>query len=270
MVYVIIIFIGSLLYLYISADGELSGFWLLWACGGTLLGFTEFIKGFRVLRKKRLIENLPTSKIRSIAMGLVEIVGKVVPVDGKILKSPFSNTDCVFYSYEIDKKSDDSWSEVEYGSNGQIFSLQDDTASVLIDPAGGEIQIALANEINSSFSNDPPELVKQFLQSRRISYKGLLGNSRLKFSEYLIVPGASLYILGTAGDNPFVENKTAVVGVEDIMISKGEGNNPYYISENTEAKLVLDLDRETKSSIFGGATLSILGLIAIIIYFRLL
>ena len=270
MVIVIIIFLGCFIYMYITADDGLSPFWILLAFGGTIWGFTVFIKGFTVLRKKRLMENLPTSKIRSIAMGLVEIVGKVVAVDGKMLKSPFSNTDCVFYSYEIDKKSQDSWSEVEYGSNGQVFKLQDDTASVLVDPANGEIQISLDNEINSSFNNDPPQLVKQFLQSRRISYKGILGNSRMKFSEYLIVPGANLYILGTADDNPFVEDKTALVGVEDIMIGKGETNNPYYISENTESKLVLDLDKETKSSVFGGATLSILGLIAIVIYFRLL
>ena len=39
------------------------------------------------LREKRLIENILTSKIRSIAMGLVEIFGEVVPTEEKILKA---------------------------------------------------------------------------------------------------------------------------------------------------------------------------------------
>ena len=34
-------------------------------------------------------------------MGLVEIYGEVIPSKGHLLKSPFSNHDCVYYKYEI-------------------------------------------------------------------------------------------------------------------------------------------------------------------------
>ena len=40
----------------------------LGACGGLYL----FYRGFRILQRKRLIVNTPTSKIRSAALGLVE------------------------------------------------------------------------------------------------------------------------------------------------------------------------------------------------------
>ena len=62
---------------------------------GFFAGLFLFWKGFSWLKQKRLIENIPTSKIRSIAMGLVEIYGEVVPTQEKILKSPFTNKDCV-------------------------------------------------------------------------------------------------------------------------------------------------------------------------------
>jgi hypothetical protein len=51
---------------------------LFYSVGGLLLGLYVFYRGFHHFRRKRLIENTPTSKVRSIAMGLVEIFGTVV------------------------------------------------------------------------------------------------------------------------------------------------------------------------------------------------
>ena len=41
-------------------------------------GLVAFFRGFRSLRTLRRIENTPTSKIRSMPMGLVEIHGAAV------------------------------------------------------------------------------------------------------------------------------------------------------------------------------------------------
>ena len=41
-------------------------------------GIYFFIKGFIWLKQKRLIENIPTSTVRSLAMGMAEIYGKRV------------------------------------------------------------------------------------------------------------------------------------------------------------------------------------------------
>ncbi|MBW2968259.1 hypothetical protein KY362_07270, partial [Candidatus Woesearchaeota archaeon] len=63
-------------------------------------GIYLFIKGFSWFRLKRMVENIPTSKIRSLAMGLVEIYGSVVLFEDKVLKSPFTGKDCVYYKYK--------------------------------------------------------------------------------------------------------------------------------------------------------------------------
>ena len=42
---------------------------------GAGLGVHLFYRGFRLLARKRLIMNTPTAKIRSAAMGLVEVSG---------------------------------------------------------------------------------------------------------------------------------------------------------------------------------------------------
>ena len=69
----------------------------------TIVGIGLFVGALISFRKKRLIENVPTSKIRSIAMGLVEIYGEVIPEKDNILKSPFSQNDCIYYKYRIDE-----------------------------------------------------------------------------------------------------------------------------------------------------------------------
>ncbi len=51
--------------------------------------------GFYLLRMKRSIENTPTSKIRSVAMGMVEVKGKAIRKHA--LVSPMTQTSCVFY-----------------------------------------------------------------------------------------------------------------------------------------------------------------------------
>lgn len=66
------------------------------------LGIFTFFKGFQWFRLKRLIEDIPTSKIRSIAMGLVEIAGRALPYKDEILISPITKQKCLFYMFVVE------------------------------------------------------------------------------------------------------------------------------------------------------------------------
>ena len=96
-----------------------------------IFGIVLLIWGLISFRVKRLIENIPTSKMRSIAMGLVEIYGEVVPSKDNILKSPFTNKDCVYYKYSIQELRSSGkntyWATVDQGEEHRVFYLKDET-----------------------------------------------------------------------------------------------------------------------------------------------
>lgn len=234
---------------------------------GFFFGLYSFYKGFRALKEKRLIENTPTSKIRSIAMGLVEVAGAALPSKGKLFKSPFSGNDCVYCRHTVEEfrrqGKSSKWVEIESGTDQTPFFVKDETGNVLVDPKGAEIDIPMDFEENSDAGKDPPEKIKNFLAAKGIDFKGLLGNKPMRYREYFIAPSDNLYVMGTAGDNPFVAEGSAIEGAKDIMIQKGK-DEIYYISDKQE-KTILKEHGTATLGIFGGGALS-LACLAYILY----
>jgi len=196
---------------------------------------------------KRLIENTPTSKIRSIAMGLVEIFGEVIPFNKEIIKSPFTNTNCVFYSYTIEEYRSSGknrkWILIKKDTSNNKFYLKDETGQVLIDPNKAHIDLNKTYQTESE--KDTSENIKQFLKEKNISLENFLGvNKRLKFTEYILKQKDKLYILGTAADNPLVEEESSVENSNDIMIQRGDFNSVYYISSKHETEVIKKYKRE--------------------------
>lgn len=231
----------------------------IYAAIGFFGGMVIFVLGLVLFRQRQMIENTPTSKIRSLAMGLVEIYGKVVP--GKLLlKGPFSGEDCVYYKYTIQElrhaKNTTYWATIRNGEERANFCLKDDTDSVLVDPKGAKIEIAKDYEFGSGWGSDPPQEVLQFLEANRIRHESFFGfNKQMRFMESSIVPGDKLYVMGTAGDNPLVEEATAKRGAEDVMIQKGRFDKFYYISDKPEKEILSRLRWKSFAGIFGGIAL---------------
>ncbi len=138
--------------------------------------------GFYFLRLKRRVENTPTSKIRSVAMGMVEIKGQAIR--SYALISPMSNTPCVYYrltKYRRDRNR--QWQvSSSSGSNNVPFLLEDETGRVEINPTGGHISAGSKHE-------GVPGQVGLMLSSN---------SSDEKWVEETIVDGTLLYILGYA------------------------------------------------------------------------
>ncbi|MFH1978151.1 MAG: GIDE domain-containing protein [Candidatus Aenigmatarchaeota archaeon] len=222
-----------------------------------VVGIFAFYIGIRSVNKKRLIQNIPTSKIRSLAMGLVEIYGEVLPAYKKLLVSPFSGEKCVYYGYKIQEYRSSgktsSWVTVAKEEEHQSFFLKDETGHVLVDSRKAEIELKNKGEFDSSWGKDPPLRVKEFLKSKNMSFEGFLGiNKRMRYYEYVIKPRDKVYIMGTAGKNPHIESATAKMNQEGVMIQKANGN-PYYISDQSEKKITRNLTYTAWFSlIFGG------------------
>jgi len=74
-------------------------FYLLLGFGA---GLVFFFKGFGVWRKMRLIQDTPTSKIRSMALGRVELYGQAV--EKAELTAPLTGAACVYYRYQVEQE----------------------------------------------------------------------------------------------------------------------------------------------------------------------
>jgi len=235
-----------------------------------VVGIIAFVKGFRWLSRKRLIENTPTSKVRSLAMGLVEVFGEAVPWKEK-LEAPLSSKDCVYYKYLIEeyKSSGKSghWVVIDRGESQSPFFLKDETGMVLIDPKDADI--AMSSDVKIESSKDPPKNIKLFLSSRGLKYEGFLGiNKHMRYQEWHLAPGDELYIMGTAEDYPS-KDIIAKRGTANMIIRKGKYEKFYYISDRPEKTVLKSLHRRVLGSIIGGGSLIIAATILLLFIFAL-
>jgi len=258
------------------ASGEGAAKLFIYSIVGFFVGLWFFYKGFKKLKLKRTIENMPTSNIRSLAIGLVEIYAAVLPyqellkskitnfgqtISKEILKSPFSQKECLYYKYTVERyvrsRKSSYWVMVTQGTAGKYMLVKDKTGTVLVDIEKAELDIPMDTEYSSSLGKDPPVVVLNFLKANKISYEGWLGgNHTMRYREYYIFPSDKLYILGTAGKNPFIKEGTAAFNEEGIMIQKG--NNPtYYISDKDEKAVLSSIGWSVFGGVIGGAVLAL-------------
>lgn len=210
-----------------------------------LAGLVLFAIGLYFYKKKQVIADTPTSKIRSVAIGLVELVGQVIPIQERMFKSPFTDKDCVYYRYTIEEYrsngKNSSWVTIKNGEQKDLFYLKDDTGTILIDPTGAHIEAKQDFEYQSGLGRDPPEQVIRFLAAHHVAHEGFLGlNKTMRYRETIIVPDDTLYIMGTAGENPY-QKETTANHVESLMIQKGTHEKQFYISDKSEKQMLTNL-----------------------------
>ena len=165
------------------------------------LGVGAFFWGFMRLRRKRLIENIPTSTVRGLAMGLVELSG--IAKRDKLLRSPLTYTECVMYRYLIERYRSSgksgSWVTVAQGGSLSLpFVLSDDTGSIPVFPKGSELILPVDFEFTTGWGKSLPANLENFLVSNSIRHRGFLGSSRMRFKEWYIRPEEKVYVLGVA------------------------------------------------------------------------
>lgn len=141
-----------------------------------------FYLGFQRLRLKRIIENTPTSKIRSIAMGFVEVHGTARRKYA--LVSPMTQIACIYYRLTRYKRNHkNNWVVSSIISSGHVpFWLEDETGRISIDPRTAEVS---AGHRQESIGEDS------------VAFGGF-SSSGEKWVEEIIYDGALVYVLGEA------------------------------------------------------------------------
>lgn len=126
---------------------------------GGVFAFLCILAALRNNRKKRLIENLPTSKTTGVFIGLVELKGTAeseAPLTSFLAVRP-----CVHYAWQVQEhwertvtetytdsegksqtrtRTESGWSTVASGGESQAFYLQDEDGVVLVRPEGAKLE----------------------------------------------------------------------------------------------------------------------------------
>ncbi|MFA6028357.1 MAG: hypothetical protein WC969_00750 [Elusimicrobiota bacterium] len=163
---------------------------------GAGVGATLFYSGFQSLRLKRLVEAIATSKVRSMAMGTVELCGKADALE--VRPDPIYGQDAVCWRIVIEEHrgsgKNSRWVTIHTADNtGDPFWFIDETGRVLVQPGGADKRYKVdASYGTGLLSGAPPEIAAYIRAVVGDSWSSRRLNARI------LRPGDPLYILGSA------------------------------------------------------------------------
>lgn len=179
-----------------------------------LLSFYFFARNWKRLR---IIENTPTAKLRSAHQGYIELEGKGQLVDDQRIYAPLSNHPCLWYRSQIEQqesfvennRTQTRWNVVYKSTSDHRFKLTDGVSSCFVDPNGAEVS---GDEKLVWYGNTEWPTRTQILESQSIVHAMTNG---YRYTEWLVLPGQSLYILGQFS----TWSATTQKSVRDVMIN---------------------------------------------------
>ena len=249
-------------------------FWASLALG---MGPVLFWRSFRDLRMQRLIQNTPTSRIRSMPMGLVEINGEASPRSE--LTAPFSGRPCVCWQVDIATRSRRSgWTVVHRNASGNPFFLRDETGVALVYPKDATVRLNFQVE-EECLGISLPDVYARYLEEQRPAAGALWRLGSLRFRERVLEAGQRIYVLGTATPRPqsvaiSMDDELEATGTDDrrarrlhnldhetqAIIRRGENESTYIISPQSERELTVQLGLRATAQLMGGPALTLFGL----------
>ncbi|MEE9552433.1 MAG: GIDE domain-containing protein [Gammaproteobacteria bacterium] len=198
-----------------------------------IVSIGSFIGTFYCLIRKRVIQDTPTSKIRSASQGHIELTGHGELIDNQPITAPLTNTICTWYRYEIEEQrgsgKNSRWVTIEEETSDELFLLIDDTAQAVIDPEGANVTPTITYTWygSSKFPSKGP--------AKRNSGFFSFGFGRYRYTEKRMHPGDPLYALGLfkttggAGSKFNINNDLRDLLAEwkkdsNILLEKFDGN----------------------------------------------
>lgn len=207
---------------------------------GSLLAIGCLVGAYYNLYRKRIINDLPTSKTQGVFIGLAELKGTAESESH--LTSYLAELKCVQYAWQIEEhwqrtvtetyrdaqgrtrtrtKTESGWTRVAHGGESEPFYLKDGTGVIRIVPEGARIQanVTFNETLNPSsslyYSKGPAGAIANSTHQRR-------------FHETAIPLHAMLYVLGQARER------------EDIVaaeIAQDKGSPMFMISTRSEKQI---------------------------------
>lgn len=245
------------------------------------VGLLLVYNGFNKWKQMRLIQDTPTEKVRSVAVGRTELSGTGKPIDDiGTFEQPFTDGECLVATYKIeeweedhdhddDSASDGHWSTVKSGTLTNPFALDDGTGQMRIEPeADATYDISSKNQYQTRVrgGRSPPDEVVEFFQREFESDDdddGLLGgilngspgandHDDRRYTQEVIPPGEDLYLLGGAEPMEGEGGSNA----QRLVLRRDGGSEEFIISDKDEDELVSEYKWRAPAQIVGGLLLS--------------
>lgn len=263
----------------------------VWGTAALAAGPWLFQRSFRDWRTRRLIQNTPTARIRSMAMGLVEVSG--VAVTRCDLVAPFSGRPCAWWELDIATQGRKGvWSVVHRNQSRHPFYVRDETGLALVDPAGA--RATLGDQVEEECSGIAlPDVYADYLRDQHLGAAALWRMGRMRFRERLLEDGQRTFVFGTAAPRPqavdlsdadgaqaipsapvIVTSTAPVLDVAELhaqriraldaevtgVIRRGASDPTFIISQQSERDLAFQLGLRASAELVGGPALTLLGL----------
>jgi hypothetical protein len=207
-------------------------FWTLAALGFSGL---SFVKAFQGLHKSRLLEDTPTSLIRSASQGYIEVEGTGRRLDGDPITAPLTGTACTWWSFSIEvreshrtgKTRHTRWRTINSGTSDALFELEDSYASCIVDPEGAEVF---------------PSVVKAWRGGSAWPSKrqvGILG--RYRYTERRMHAGDPLFVIGYLRTHRAAETTNFAEEVRALLADWKSRQSQLIRSFDTDKDGTLDL-----------------------------
>jgi hypothetical protein len=229
-------------------------------------GIWSFFKGFSKIIEKRNLESLPHSKIRSVALGPVEVQGLAVPL--AVIKTPFSDLECVYYKVIIEKKVSNGrstyWETIAKGDSGeQPFALDDGTGQIHVAPLNAEMNLKMKNEyIHTALRSTAPAAAAALQYASMVDggLTTLLGFSKeLRFQEWFIAHRELVFVTGVAtstAEDPAavkherVNQRLIALKHNPVQLMRYDTNHDGTVSIEEWDRAVADTEREVSAELF--------------------
>ncbi len=201
------------------------------AVGGVVL----FFKGFVRLRAARVVENTPTSKIRSVPLGSVEVIGSVRTQEPQ--QGPLSGKPVAYYEVLVEEyrrsKNHSRWVKVHREVSSEPFALDDETGQMLVLPDGADTHLPVDYQYEAGSFADVPPQIESALEGWNIR-RGFFGRGRLRFTERHLAAGDRVYVYGVAQERPDMRRKQAELVNDKLRDLKAD----------SETMRSVDIDRD--------------------------
>ncbi len=199
---------------------------IAWCVVGVFAGLYIFYKGFLLLQKRHLILDTPVSKVRSAALGMVEING--LAVGPYTVIAPITERPCYYHRTVVwewkRRGKNNQWVKIAAECTHVPFFLDDNTGKVMVDPRGAELELHrdFQQEFCDGFfttKEEAPPNVHNFLLRYGISTR-----NKIKVEEFCVKPKNALFVLGTLDENPGLEVTPQPIRDVEPISSVSSGN----------------------------------------------